>query len=86
MERESIWKEMNALTKQEIENDLREMSVDLERLRNITVNLRAFINDSFGEDRSRYKVDLLKWESIYNDGLRLKRVIADKLLQIDSQQ
>lgn len=55
-------------TKEEAEVDLDWTRQDIRRLEAIVKNLEEFIQFAHGEDRSRYKLDLMKWQTILADG------------------
>ena len=62
---------MTEPTKIEAENDLQAIIDDVARLSLIVENMEMFIRDSGGEDRSIFKIDLLKWKAILEDGRNL---------------
>lgn len=64
----------------EIKADLAATDRDIERLIAIRHNLSLFIADSHGEDRSKYKVDLHRYEHILRDGFVLRSKIQSALL------
>jgi hypothetical protein len=65
---------MIALTKEEIQADLKATEKDIERLVAITRNLDAFIRDSLGEDRSAFRTDLVKYQGLLEqaEGLHVR--------------
>jgi hypothetical protein len=62
--------------------DLAATVLDLAHLGNIIVNLRAFMRDSNGEDRSHLKIDLMRYEEYQAEGLALKDKIEDYIANL----
>lgn len=63
----------------EMKHDLEATDRDLARLNLIVENLRLFIRDSDGEDRSFLKMNLLTFESLVAQAARLREKIANTL-------
>ena len=72
------------LTKAEVEADLNATELDIEALDRIVQNLRFFIQASHGEDRSAFRVDLLKYEALAEQArtlrTRIRRVMSSVTL------
>ncbi len=76
---------MNAtLTKQEVQADMDATDRDIARIGAIVQNVSDFMMDSAGEDRGRFKLDLMKWETLFDKAVRLKRAIKEKLDEFTS--
>jgi hypothetical protein len=60
----------------EIEKDLADTERDIEALQSITAGLRTFVYQNGGEDRSREKMDLFRYEALLVAGKSLR----DKIL------
>lgn len=54
---------MTTPTLEEVQKDKIASGIDIMALSAIVKNLREFIHNPCGEDRSSYRVDLMKWES-----------------------
>lgn len=69
------------MTADEMKADLAATQRDIEALDSIAANLRVFIYEAHGEDRSAFKVDLLKYEGLASDGRRLRKKIINAMNQ-----
>jgi hypothetical protein len=69
------------ISKQEAQIDLEDTQRDVKRAKIIAGNIRLFITETgqTGEDRNYLRVDLLRWEGIVSQGLRLESKIQDYL-------
>lgn len=65
----------NKMTLLEIEEDLKNTERDIQYLQVITQALNAFIRESDGEDRSSFRIDVMKYESLLSEAYDLKRRI-----------
>ena len=65
-----------ALTITDVESDLASTDRDIERLDSIAAGIRTFMNDSQGEDRSAFKVDVIKYEGLAGHARRLRENIV----------
>lgn len=61
---------------EEISSDLAATDRDIERLDRIVKNLRSFITDCGEEDRSEFKLDVMKYETLLGRARRLRTTIA----------
>lgn len=63
----------------EISADLEATKNDISALEFITHNIRLFMVESGGEDRSDFRVDLMKWESLLSQArLLMTKIEAAK--------
>lgn len=69
----------NLPPRQEIEVDLAATQRDVRRLTSIVNNLDSFITDSCGEDRSRLRVDLMRYRSLLATSIELEGRISEAL-------
>jgi len=67
----------------EIEADLAATIRDVARLTAIVENLDSFINDAAGEDRARFRVDLMRYQNLKNTATDLADKIRDALTRSD---
>lgn len=67
------------MTREEMEADLKATHDDIERLAAIVENLRGFVLHSAGEDRSGFRMDLFKYESLLLQAQRLAVSIENRL-------
>ena len=74
------------MTKQEIETDLAATERDIIALSNIVGGLDTFIGQPHEEDRSRFKMDRLKYQSMLSDAHKLKQKIQDALTEHDHEE
>lgn len=65
---------------EEMKGDLSATNRDIARLISIVRHLDAFIEDSHGEDRSLFRIDLMRFRSMLSEGLELKKTI-EKVLE-----
>lgn len=71
---------MSELTFAEVERDRVASAIDLELLKDVTEGIRRFISNGYtcGENRSSFRVDLMKWEALFAQGSRLHENILKK--------
>ncbi len=68
----------------EMQSDLAATERDIERLNAIIDNLRLFISDSAGEDRSRFKAQLFTFEGLLGLAFRLRTTITERIDQANA--
>lgn len=59
--------------------DLDATCEDIDRLQAVVENLTRFITESHGEDRSRWRIDVMRFESLLGKALKLKDAIKLRL-------
>ena len=74
------------MTKAEIEADLAATERDIIALSNIVGGLDTFVGQTNGEDRSRFKVDRLKYQSLLSQAHGLKQKIQDALTDLIAKE
>ena len=67
------------LTKEEIEIDLANAESDIQALSNIVGSLDVFITRNGGEDRSAFRMDRFKYQSLLSQAHSLKQKIQETL-------
>lgn len=70
------------LTIKEVQADYAATLRDIERCAIIAANVRLFMEDSVGEDRSKFKMDVFKWEALLSQARRLRDKIQLKLEEL----
>lgn len=64
---------------EEMEGDLNATIRDISRLEIILQNIRGFIQDSHGEKRSNFHIDVMKYEALLSEAVRLREKIAEHM-------
>lgn len=72
----------STVPKAEAEADLAATLRDVTRLSAIVDNLRLFIHDSAGENRSLYRMDLMRFEKLLDDGRNLETAIRQHVASL----
>jgi len=70
---------MKQTTEPQIKLDLKATQADIRRLTAIVQNMGDFIAFPHDEDRSRFKMDLMKWETFLDVARRLEAAIKRAL-------
>lgn len=76
---------MALITIQEMKADLDATQRDIGRLEDIVEALDLFISDSYGENRSAFKTDLLKYRALLIQAERIKTAIANRIAESVSE-
>lgn len=72
------------LSEDDMQNDLRMTMRDVDRLRVLVENLRAFITDT-DQDRGHYRMTLMHFEADLGRGQKLIEVIRGRLAGLKEQ-
>jgi hypothetical protein len=62
--------------------DLGTTERDIEALNAVVENLQRFTQDSHGEDRSVFRMDVFKYQALLNQATRLRHAIQSKIDEV----
>jgi len=67
------------LTKKQMKADLASTNRDIGRLQLIVRGIEGFMKDSGDEDRSSFRMDLFKYETLLEMALKFRRLIQEAI-------